>query len=219
VIQNWWAIAWPVGSGLLVALLATWVVYRFQRREEREGVLSALIAELQLHEAWVGQASYPKGVWAGGYSTVWWKGKPGETDNVVFKLSMIATDNAIQVGPALFINRDLVRALVNYRQRAQQLNQLIDDMAAFRATAQLWLQAADQGAKTTREMLWTRLDSLAGLVHEGGIGDHAGDGANYHYHELRDALRAERTSGCWRRWAWFWFGLSKRATNQPDSAW
>jgi hypothetical protein len=47
-----------VASGLLVALLATWVVYRFQRREEREGVLSALIAELQLHESWVSRGGY-----------------------------------------------------------------------------------------------------------------------------------------------------------------
>jgi len=34
----------------LVALLAAWIVYRLQRREERRDVLSALVAELELHE-------------------------------------------------------------------------------------------------------------------------------------------------------------------------
>jgi hypothetical protein len=218
-LENWWSVAWPVASGLLVALLATWVVYRFQRREEREGVLSALIAELELHESWVGRGGYPRGMWAG-YSEGWWKGKPGETDTLVFKLSTGATDGAIQVGPSLFINRGLVRALVNYRQRAHQLNQLIDDMAVFRATSELWLPAADdERSESQLEGLRNRLDGLARGVHEGGTGDDTGDGANHHYHELRRALRAERTSSCWRRWLWFWLGLSRRAKDEPEPTW
>jgi hypothetical protein len=110
----------------VVALLAAWIVYRLQRREEREGVLSGLIAELQLQEDWVGHAGYPAGSWKD-HSPKWWA---DAADALVYKLSTVATDNAIQVGPSLFINRDLVRALVQYRQRANQLNQVVDDMAA-----------------------------------------------------------------------------------------
>jgi hypothetical protein len=84
-LENWWSVAWPVASGLL----ATWVVYRFQRREERVGVLSALIAELELHESWVGRGGYPRGIWAG-YSEGWWTGKPGESDTLLFKRRLVA---------------------------------------------------------------------------------------------------------------------------------
>lgn len=215
LMADWWSIAWPVATGLVIALLAAWVVYRFQRREEREGVLSALIAELKLHEDWVGKRGYHQGWWAQ-FRAEWW----GDLDDkLVYKLSMVATDNAIQVGPALFINRELVRALVNYRQRAQQLNQLIDDMAAFRATGELWVRPYDQHSEAVFGSLRGRLDGLAGGMHEVGIGDEAGDGANHHYHALRRALRTERTSTWWRRWLWFWLGLSRRAKDEPEPSW
>ena len=211
--------AGPVVVTLVVGFVVVWIAYRLQRREEREGVLSALIAELKLHEDWVGRGGYPRSMWAG-YSETWWKGKPGEIDTLVFKLSTVATDSSIQVGPSLFINRDLVRALVNYRQRAHQLNQLIDDMAAFRATSQLWLPPSDdQRSEAQLVALRGRLDGLARGVHEGGIGDDAGDGANHHYHELRRALRAERTSSCWRRWGWFWLALSRKPRDEPEPSW
>jgi hypothetical protein len=215
-----WAIIWPQAIALIVALLAAWVVFRLQRREEREGVLSALIAELQMHEAWVGHKGYPKGSWAN-TAPQWWGGvQPGKVDNVVHKLSTVATDSAIQVGPSLFMNRALVRALVNYRQRAQQLNQMIDDMAAFRATAELWLPPPyDKPERERWDQLSDRLNSLAGLVHEGSIGDLKSDGAHHHYHLVRIALRAERTSSRWRRYLWFWLGISRRANDEPEPSW
>jgi hypothetical protein len=215
-----WSTIWPQAIALIVALLAAWVVYRLQRREEREGVLSALIAELQLHEEWVGHKGYPKDMWGAGYSAKWWGGKqPGQVDNVVYKLSTVATDSAIQVGPSLFSNRALVRTLVNYRQRAQQLNQMIDDMAAFRATADLWVPPHDKQSQARWDLLSDRLNGLAGLVHEGGIGDLTSDGANRHYLALRSALRAERTATWWRRWLWFWLGISRRAKGEPEPSW
>jgi len=207
-IQVWWSAAGPVAIALLVALLATWVVYRLQRREERAGVLSGLIAELELHELWVGGTGYPAGGWTGR----WW-GIPPNWSTVVYKLSTVATDNAIQEGPSLFINQDLVRALVHYRQRAHQVNQLIDDMAAFRATPELWVPSSRQ------EALRQQLDVLAAMLHEGGIGDRASSGANRQYEAVRRALRAERCSTTWRRWAWFWFGLTRRSKNQPEPSW
>ena len=117
-LQSWWSSAWPQATALLVALLAAWIVFRLQRREKREGVLSALIAELQMHEAWVGNNRYPKDSWAN-TAAKWWGGmQPGKVDNVVYKLSTVAIDSAIQGGPSLFINRALLRSLVNYRLRA-----------------------------------------------------------------------------------------------------
>ena len=215
-----WSSIWPQAIALIVALLAAWVVYRLQRREERDGVLSALIAELQMHEAWVGNKGYPKDSWANS-APKWWGGmQPGKVDNVVYKLSTVAMDSAIQVGPSLFINRALVRALVNYRQRAQQLNQMIDDMAAFRATAELWLPPPhDKPERERWDQLSDRLNGLAGLVHEGGIGDLKSDGANRHYHVVRIAVRAERTTSWWRRWLWFWIGLTRAAKDEPEPSW
>lgn len=202
--------AWQVAIPLVGALLIAWFVYRLQRSEERRGVLSALVAELQLQEDWVGRGGY------GSWSEDWWDdpaGGPRTWTNVVFKLSTVATDNAIQAGPALFVREDLVRTLVRYRQRAHQLNQLIDDMAAFRAAPDLWVESDRQ------EELRRHLSVLARMVHEGGIGNHTGDGANRHYLGLREALRAERCAGCWRRWGWFWLGLSQRAKDTPDASW
>jgi hypothetical protein len=113
-----------------------------------------------------------------------------------------------------------VRALVNYRQRAQQLNQMIDDMAAFRATAELWLPPPhDKPERERWDQLSDRLNGLAGLVHEGVIGDLKSDGANRHYHVVRVALRAERTTSWWRRWLWFWTGLTRSAKDEPEPSW
>src|SRR3989442_13075340 len=187
-----WSSIWPQAIALIVALLAAWVVYRLQRREEREGVLSALIAELQMHEAWVGNKGYPNDSWANS-APKWWGGmQPGKVDNVVYKLSTVATDSAIQVGPSLFINRALVRALVNYRQRAQQLNQMIDDMAAFRAKAELWLPPPHEKPEGGRgDQLSDRLNGLSGLVHEGGHAEPKGDGGGRHYQQVPVPRRGE----------------------------
>jgi len=38
-----WSNVWPIAVGLMVALLAAWIVYRLQRSEEREGVVVALL--------------------------------------------------------------------------------------------------------------------------------------------------------------------------------
>lgn len=211
-LDSWWTNFWPLASSLAVALVATWVVYRFQRREEREGVISALVAELELHDACVGGVGYSPGGWMAAMGGPSWADSP-DLNKLVYKLSMVATDHAIEAGPALFIDRGLVRALVLYRQRADTLNRCIDDMSAFRANGDLWLPSTRQTA------LRDQLDVLAGMLHEGGIGNMAGDGANHHYHLLRRALRDERTASWWRRWAWFWFGVSRRAKDQPEAAW
>ncbi|MFI5399231.1 MAG: hypothetical protein ACHQ9S_27185 [Candidatus Binatia bacterium] len=195
-----------------MALVAGWIVYRLQRDEEREGVLAALVAELQIHEDWVGRGGYTQ------WSDDWWHDMlTGEMDwhRTVFKLSTVATDNAIQVGPSLFINQSLVRALVQYRQRANQLNQLIDDVAAFRATPELWIPSANQ------KELRRQLGILVQMVHMSGIADEVKFpyGANHSYHAVRRALRAERCASGWHRAMWFWFGRAQRAKDTPDASW
>ncbi len=47
-LQSWWSSTWPQLIALLVALVAAWIAYRLQRGEEGEGVLAALVAELEL---------------------------------------------------------------------------------------------------------------------------------------------------------------------------
>jgi hypothetical protein len=209
LVQSWWSDAGSFFIALVVALAAAWVIYRLQKREERNGVLAALDAELSLYEAWVGGDGYKPGMWARGYSERWWGGPKGAIDKVVYKISTVATDSAIALGPSLFMNRALVRALVNYRQRAQQLNQLIDDMSAFRTDqAALYLPADDHAAIAARDALRAQLDGLAGMVHEGGIGSENTDGANRHYRAVRDALRREQGASRARRWLWFWLSVA-----------
>src|SRR5260370_3811259 len=94
---------------------------------------------------------------------------------------------------------------------------MIDDIAAFRPGAELWLPPPHH--KPEREHwdeLSDRLNALAGLVHEGATGDVESDGANHHYHMVRIALRAERTTSRWRRWLWFWLGLTRSAADEPE---
>ena len=86
--------AWLALTALVVALAAAWIVYRIQRREERDTVLTALVAELELHESWVGHGGWPPGSWLAGMGTQWW-GDPPDWNKVVFKLSTTATDHAI----------------------------------------------------------------------------------------------------------------------------
>ena len=97
-LQSWWSSTWPQLIALLVALVAAWIAYRLQRGEEGEGVLRHWSQSLSCRE-------YPRGVWTAGYSARWW-GEPRDWHTVVYKLSTVATDNAIQVGPSLFINQD-----------------------------------------------------------------------------------------------------------------
>lgn len=206
-MQDWWSIAWPQLVALVVALVSAWIVYRLQRREERKGVLASLDAELELHKGWVGGVpGYTRETWR---VDDWFKDpETGEPDwhKIVYKLSTVATDNAIQVGPALFINRGLVAALVMYKQRAAQFNQLIDDMAAFRGSPELWLDSPQ------RDDLRQQLKLLAGMVHMSGIADDKTFpyGANHAYHVVTDSLRAERTESVWRQFWWFLLGITHK---------
>lgn len=209
-----WDAVWPNAAALLVALLAAWIVYRVQRREEREGLLAALVAELQLHEGWVGGQGYTAKTWQ---PDEWFQdAQTGKADwhKIVYKVSTVAVDDAIQSGPSLFINQGLVFALTQYRQRAQQLNQLIDDMAAFRASAEVWLPPDKPAARA-------QLKALADMIHLGGIGDQTEYpyGANFAYTVVRQQLRKERTASRGRRWAWFWVGRTQRAGDQPELTW
>jgi len=129
-----------------------WLVYRAGQWNERQGVIRGLEAELDMHGRWVGTQYFEKdrGHW--------------DADYVVFKLSTVATDNAIVRGPGLFLNRDLTVALVSYRQVVGHVNQLIDKATDFQVVAELWRKArpAEQVAAAQQ---------LVESVHIAGIGN------------------------------------------------
>jgi hypothetical protein len=93
----------------------------------------------------------------------------------VFKLSTVAVDTAIAAGPSLFLNRQLLTALVSYRQTVSHLNQLIGRAEALQANAEMWRRFPNR-------RLTTRMKELLDKVHYVGIG-HSGEGRSDEGHE------------------------------------
>jgi len=124
-------------AAAVASVLLAWWSWRKQQSTQRRGVLAGVLAELRLHEGWVG-TPYQMGCWPLPDDPHGWWGRERlmtGRDHVplVHKLSTVATDTAIQGGPALFINPQLVDTLVGSRQRVGQLNQLIDNAMAFQS--------------------------------------------------------------------------------------
>jgi hypothetical protein len=160
-----------------VGVLLVWIVYRRAARDQRSGVLAALRTELELHRLWVGTA-YVRGV-----TPAWWD---RHYDRIVFKLSTVAVDTAIAIGPSLFLNRQLLTALVNYRQTVSHLNQLIGRAEALQASAEMW-------RRFPNPRLIARTKELLGKVHYAGIG-HSDEGRQDEGHEAAhwDFVRVDR---------------------------
>jgi hypothetical protein len=168
-----------------------WLVYRAGQWNERQGVIRGLEAELDMHGRWVGTQYFEKdrGHW--------------DADYVVFKLSTVATDNAIVRGPGLFLNRDLTVALVSYRQVVGHVNQLIDKATDFQVVAELWRKprAAEQAAAAQQ---------LVESVHVAGIGNETLEqkpAAYVFFKMVMQQLRLEHDSGALAL-LWAVFGLN-----------
>lgn len=167
------------GAVALVAVLVAWYVYRDNLRSQRKGVLDSLDRELEMHRTWVDN-EYP------GVAPRWWE----ENDTrllttTIFKLSIVAVDAAIANGPSLFLNRQLLPALVGYRQTVGQFNQLVDQAQALEANSELWHRFPSR-------RLIRRLRGLVRAAHDGGIGHSTGSGAYHYFQQATLALRRER---------------------------
>jgi hypothetical protein len=187
----------------IAAIVAAWLIYRQQQATERQGLVEAVFAELRLHSAWVG-SSYELLCWPP--KDIWWSREQMATRQpvpLVNRLSTVATDAAIDRGPAMFINPSLVLALVGYRQRVGQFNQLIDNAMAFQASPELW----EKGAAGE---LWDHFAWITAWIHWVGIGgapgSSNGDGAHAHYAAAIVQLERERRAGRYPRFMWFWLG-------------
>lgn len=210
------AFAW-IGSntGLLLAILGivvAWWIYRSQQSAARRGVLDGLTAELSLHASWVGH-SYRFEEWPS--ADTWWsKEELAKLAPVplVNRLSTVAIDAAIAQGPSLFINPQLVFALVQYRQRAEQLNQLIDNATGVQQSPDLWL-------KTPNSELMEHFAQVTAWIHWIGIGtlnDRINrDGAHRHFVAAALQLERERSAGLWSRFAWFSYGRTWARASLP----
>jgi hypothetical protein len=185
------------------AIVVAWLIYRRQQSDERQGLLRAIEAELQLHGSWVGNP-YQWGCWPP--SNVWWsreqllkRRQPG----LVYKLSTVAVNAGIERGPALFINPSLVVTLVQYRQRASQLNQLVDLATDLLAAPDMWKR------RPSKDM-WERYALATADVHWTGIGTAVSDGAHKHFVQATTELRREQHAGRPARFFWFAFGRTWR---------
>jgi hypothetical protein len=137
-----WAADHVLAILAVVGIAITWWIYHSQQATERRGALAAIRAELDLHHAWVGTPYQPLR-WPS--ADTWWSREQMARQpavGIVNKLSTVAVDAAIDRGPALFINPQLVTALVGYRQRAAQFTQLIDNVALSRTAGQMLRSAA-----------------------------------------------------------------------------
>jgi hypothetical protein len=184
------------------ALVVAWWIYRSQQRTQRRGLLLALAAELGLHHSWVGTPYQPDCWPAPGVPGGWWsreqlvrRNQPG----IVYKLSTVAVDAGIEHGPALFINPTLVVALVRYRQRAAQFNQLIDIAADLLAVPDMWRRRASK-------QIWERYALTIAEVHWKGIGTTVTDSAHRHFIQVMHELNRERGASRAARLFWFLVG-------------
>jgi len=198
-------IAWLGTLLALIAIAVAWWIYRSQQASARQGVLDAVSAELALHRSWVG-TGYEPGAWPDPQDPAGWWARQRlremkEHTPFVNKLSTVAVDAAIAQGPALFINPTLVVALVQYRQRAAQLNQRIDNAMAFAASTELWT------ARPSPQLV-EHFVQLTADIHWGGIGPADRDGAHRLYcaavHELEHERNVSRVD--WL--AWFCFAAT-----------
>lgn len=207
-----------VGSILaIVAIVAAWLIYRAQRSSARRGVLDAVDAELRLHAAWL-LAEYDAGVWP---ADAWWSrsnlidafeagSQPVMTVN---RLSTVAIDNAIAQGPALFINPRLVFALVQYRQRIEQLNQLIDNATVLQQASEIWRKPVDYDLVEHFAMAvaWIHWIGIGTMTPRGNR-----DGSHTYFIMSRVELEREMGAGRFARWAWFTVGRTwPRENRQP----
>jgi hypothetical protein len=198
-----------VGTLLAVAAIVTaWLTYRAQQDSARRGVLDAVDVETRMFAAWLA-TSYDAGVVR---ASDWWsptnlieafesRRQPVQTVN---RLSTVAVDNAITQGPTLFINPQLVQALVHYRQRVEQLNQLIDNATVLQQAAELWKRPLD-------EDLFKHFALATAWIHWIGIGTGRpergnADGAHKYFVLVRVELERELGIRGWDWWAWFLFG-------------
>jgi hypothetical protein len=190
------------------AIIVAWLTYRAQQDTARRGVLDALDVETRMFLAWLG-AQYDVGAER---RDAWWSSRnlrqaleSGEQPVLtVNRLSTVAIDNAITQGPALFINLDLVFALVQYRQRVEQLNQLIDNATVLQQGPDLWKRPLDADvfrhfALSTAWIHWVGI----------GTGDPKrgnADGAHVHFLKARFELEREIAIAGLDWWSWFIFG-------------
>lgn len=103
-------------------------------------------------------------------------------------------------------------ALVEYRQRVEQLNQLIDNAASIQQWPDLWHEKPD------RALLGHFADATA-WIHWIGIGTMDDppnrDGAHRRFMSAARELERERNAGWWARSAWFSYGRRWSTRAQP----
>jgi hypothetical protein len=167
-------------------------------------VLDGLRAELNRHRSWVG-VGYEPGNWPDPKDPLGWWARERlremkESTPFVNKLSTVAIDAAIAQGPALFINRSLVVALVQYRQRVSHLNQLVDNALAFAASTELWR------TKPPEHPLADHFAELTAAIHWVGVGTSDRDGAHAWYIVATVQLMREVKVRRFDWLAWFWVG-------------
>lgn len=167
------------GQLALFAIIASWLIYRLGVWTERNRVLLSLSKELELHAAWL-NSSYEDGKVA----------DPGwnEKSYIVFKLSTVATDHAITVGPNLFLNKNLIESMVGYRQRVSQFNQLIEAAMIYQANYDLWTRGSED--------VDLHMMNLTGQIHWYGIGTNNSNRqfGHYYYLKVKHELQQEQSS-------------------------
>src|SRR6202011_2342924 len=104
---------------------------------------------------------------------------------MLHKVVTVATDSAIQNGPTLFLNRELLLYVIEYRQAVAHLNQAIDQAILFQALPELYRLWPPR--RTKKRML----QLLADVFYE-GIGDaNEKKGLHFHYTQLDEELKRE----------------------------
>lgn len=168
-----------LSSTTFLTILAAWIIYRVGVWNERNNILEGIKKEIDLHKSWVGNPYYD-GVIPQNSN---WHHK----NYVVFKLSTVAIDNAIEKGPGIFLNNNLLNQLIGYRQQINQFNQLIDVAMMFQSNSELWKSKPDKS-------LELRMVEVTEQIHWYGINNSNKPFAYRYFKSVTKELKLERES-------------------------
>lgn len=171
----------PTFASVIIAALVAWIIHRFEIWHARGSLLNAIESEFnEAHQYWL--------------RTDWSKDREKELREnkdflrqIVFKIETTAISQGINSGGNLFVNSELIKKIVAYKQAISSLNQLIDLYNGFVTNVELWDKAAPSEAVDRAQNLYV-------TIHIGGIGGYNDNGARKAYLDIRTEIDKEKNS-------------------------
>lgn len=167
-------------SSIVITAIVAWVLYRIGIWNTRSNILKAIEAELD-----TGPQHWLRTDWPESRTTELIADKDF-IKRIVFKIETIAIDSAIARGGNLFLNRNLIRALIAFKQSVSNFNQLVDSCNNFISNSEVW--------NNRKADIEKRALDLYVAIHIKGIGGSNDGHARTAYLSIRKELTKELNS-------------------------